>query len=274
MHLHKNKIIPALLILLLISCILCGCGQTEDSSDGSADNSELPILKIGTDTIKPFFYIGDDGEYAGIDADLAREACRRAGYEPQFVNLPWSERDNYMNDGSVDCIWNAFIKDGREDEYLWTDTYLKSSLSVIVDERTPDRRLTELKNSINIAVRAGSRAEQILLQSDELDIPVYSCGTFKMTETAFVKGYAGALAGHRIVLQQIINDYPGMYRFLDDQISDIDLAVAFRKDGNVQLMNDINNALKAMKQDGTVSDIIKKYDAKASVYEEDSDVRN
>lgn len=38
-------------------------------------------------------YIDPTGDYAGIDADIAREACKRAGIRPQFVDISWNDRD-------------------------------------------------------------------------------------------------------------------------------------------------------------------------------------
>lgn len=44
----------------------------------------------------------------------------------------------------MDCLWSAFIKNGREDDYRWTDAYLQSDLRAIVDVKSPDQDLNEL----------------------------------------------------------------------------------------------------------------------------------
>ena len=255
----QKKLLSFMLIFTL-SCSLCAC-QKQDTKSKVSNNAALPELRIGVDILKPFFYKDANGNYAGIDADIAKEACHRAGYKPHFVEISWSNRDNYLESGNVDCLWSAFIKDGREDSYLWTDTYLQSNLRAIVDKHTPDQKLETSTAHGGMAVRAGSKIEEMLLNksSDHDPIHIYSCGTFTMAETAFVKGYVNALGGHEAVLQQIIKDYPGTYRFLDGTIMTADLGVAFRKDDTSGHCEKINTALQSMIKDGTITDISQKY---------------
>ena len=198
-----KKLLPAALSVLAAAGVLCACQQSP-STNTQADQFDqaLPVLKIGVDTLRPFFYIDENGTCAGIDAEIAAEACRRAGYQPDFIEIPWSDRDKNLQNGTVDCLWSAFIKNGREDDYLWTDPYLQSDLRAIVDAKSPDQDLDGLNSGPGMAVRAGSKIEEFLFSRAEgrPALHIYSCGTFEMAETAFVKGYTGALGGHEAVL--------------------------------------------------------------------------
>lgn len=151
------------------------------------------------------------------------------------------------------------LSDGRENAYQWTDTYLQSDLRAIVDEKSPDTSLSEFysQNGTGIAVRAGSLMEDVLL--NHTSTRVYSCGTFAMAETAFVKGYISALGGHEVVLQQVIQDYPNMYHFLDGSVMTAHLGVAFSKDDSSGHCEKINAALNEMKADGTITAIFDSY---------------
>ncbi len=258
MRLKLRKAVSVGLLAAVLSGMLFGCGAAEEKIPDEGEN--LPALKIGVDLLKPFFYMDESGDYAGFDAEISAEACRRAGYSPEYIEVSWSERDRYLESGSVDCIWTAFIKDGREDGYLWTEDYLESALAVMVDERSPDESISDLKNPGGVAVRAGSKAEELLLKEG---MSVYCCGSFQMAETAFIKGYAGALAGHREVLRRIMEDYPGSYRILDGTLMTVHLGVAFEK-GNDALMEEINSVIREMKEDGTISAIEKQYESDLS----------
>lgn len=254
-----KKFISAVFALTMASA-LCACQQVK-TSDKTMGSPELPELKIGVTTLNPFFYVDENGDYSGIDAEIAAEACSRAGYQPDFIEISWCDRDESLQDNNVDCLWSAFVKNGREDSYLWTDTYMQSNLRAITALHSPDHDLSHG----DIAVRAGSKLENILLDNPELPaIQVYSCGTFEMAETAFVKGFVRALGGHELVLQQVINTYPDLYRFLDGTILTADLGVAFRKDSTSESYHKINDALNAMKEDGTIEKILKKYNADTS----------
>ena len=199
-----KKLVPAVLSVLTAAGILCACQQSAppDAQAGQGEQS-LPVLKIGVDTLRPFFYIDENGNCAGIDAEIAAEACRRAGYQPDFIQISWTDRDEDLQNGTVDCLWSAFIKNGREDDYRWTDAYLQSDLRAIVDVKSPDQDLNELNAGPGMAVRAGSKIEELLLSRADSrpTLHIYACGMFEMAETAFVKGYTGALGGHEAVLQ-------------------------------------------------------------------------
>ena len=198
---NLKKFIVAVSIILIAVCILCACQSSDSQTETTAD-SALPELNIGVDNLEPFFYTDENGSYAGIDADIAIEACRRAGYTPHFIEIDWSNRDQYLQDGTIDCLWTAFIRNGREDLYHWTDTYLQSNMRVIVSIKSPDADMKSTFEHGGVAVRAGSKAEEISLKNEGglKPVQVYSCGTFEMAETAFVKGYIGALCCHEAVL--------------------------------------------------------------------------
>lgn len=258
----KNRIRrTGICFLTVLSCILSGCQATE-KTDREETGSSLPVLHIGVDRLNPFFYVDENGEYSGIDAEIAEEACKRAGYQPDFKELDWSDRDTSLQDGSVDCVWSGFIKNGREEAYQWTQAYMQSNLRILVDKQSPDTELASFNGKRGVAVRAGSKIEELLLKdsSQFSDTPLYSCGTFEMAETAFVKGYAGALGGHEVVLQQVMQSHPGMYRFLDGIVLNADLAVAFCKGNTSEKYEKINGALTEMKEDGTIQEILDHYD--------------
>ena len=247
-------------LILCIVCCLCAC-QTKQPIENQAEKT-LPKIRIGVDMLKPFFYIDKNGDYKGIDAEIAKKACELAGYQPEFMNIAWSDRDDYLEKGEVDCLWSAFCKDGREDDYLWTDTYLRSKLKAIVEEQCPSKNFEDFRGPGGMAMRAGSKVEEIIVSGTDArfeDMDVYSCGTFEMAQTAFIKGYADALAGHEIVLQQLLDDNPGLYRYLDGTIMNAHLGVAFRKDDGQEKCEKINQTLKKMKKDGSISEIAEKY---------------
>ncbi len=268
LNLRKKGAALVLAGVLVVS--LGGCGN---AGTAEADGEEsLPELKIGVDFLEPFFYKGENGDYTGIDAEIAREACRRAGYEAVFVEIPWDEKDTYLDNGTVDCLWNAFSEDGREEEYLWTEPYMESELAVMVDARCPDTDLKTMRSMGGIAVRAGSKVEEILLEDTDHVLTgsemVYSCGSFEIAKTAFIKGYAGALACHRAVLQYIAKENPDKCRIFNDTLMTVHLGVAFEKGEESESWEKINRAICEMKEDGTIQKIQDTYEEELSDTEE------
>lgn len=246
-------------------CLLTGCQMTEN--ERTQQGGALPALRIGVDILKPFCYVDTNGDYAGIDADIATEACRRAGYQPVFTELPWAERDHYLEDGEVDCLWTAFIIDGREEQYLWTDSYMESDLRLMVDMRSPSQSLDDFRGPGGIAVRAGSRSEELLLGRKNAEgeaVKVHAYGSYVMAQTAFVKAYVDMLAGHELALRQVMTERPDTYKYLAAPLSTSHLGVGFQKDSDPAARDALNTALHAMQQDGALSAILQRYESDAS----------
>ena len=58
-------------ICFLVFCIvtvLCGCQKEEKESD-----KKLPQIRVGGVVYEPYFYKDIDGEFTGIDVELAKE---------------------------------------------------------------------------------------------------------------------------------------------------------------------------------------------------------
>ena len=271
----KGKRCHSLLLLFLLAgmcCFITACNNKQGIAQQSTakkdtlkkeEGKSLPKLKIGVDILEPFCYVDENGDYVGIDIAIAKKACEKAGYQPVFVEIPWDEKDTYLKEGKIDCLWGAFSIDGREDKYLWTDYYLESKLGAMAERRSPAKSLKDFKGPSGIAVRAGSKVEEVLLENsnsfDSNTQKVYSCGTFSMAKTAFIKGYADALACHKVVLHQIMSENPGLYRYLDGTIMIVHLGVAFDKEAEDGKCEAINKELREMKKDGIISEIVGKY---------------
>jgi ABC-type amino acid transport substrate-binding protein len=98
-----------------------------------ADKGGITTLTVGfDDTFAPYGYQDTKGNYVGFDLDLAREVCKRMDW--QFVAKPidWSAKDLQLNSGNINCIWNGFTIEGRENAYTWTDPYMDNKQVIVV----------------------------------------------------------------------------------------------------------------------------------------------
>ena len=250
-----DDVMPGRRILQVIAALLCavllaGCGAQEES---------LPQLVIGCDDYEPYTYTDADGEPAGMDVELAREACRRMGYEPVFKRIDWSQREALLADGQVDCLWSCFSMDGQEDDFAWVGPYMYSRQVVAVLESSAIQSLSDLEGK-SIAVRVGTKAENIFLENTEENIPqvgtVYSLNAVEEISTALRNDYVDACAGYAAALREALNNDGVAYRFLEEDLSHAALGVAFAKDGDAVLREKLSAALAGMLADGTTKRIL------------------
>ena len=125
-------------------------------------------LVVGFDkAYPPYGFEGDDGEYTGFDLDLAQAVADKLGWEVQLEAIDWDAKDTLLDSGAINCIWNGFTMEGREDDYTFSIYMLNAQVVVVKDSgiaslsilprRTSSPRPTPLR-------RASSRGTRPILQ--------------------------------------------------------------------------------------------------------------
>lgn len=261
---HRLK--AAIAVVLITLFTLCGCA--------SQTSQPASQLVIGYGEYRPYIYVDDNGEAAGADADLAKEACRRMGYEPVFKEINWENRDAVLSSGEVDCLWSCFSMNDREDAYAWVGPYSYSRQVVAVLNESPITTLSDLKNK-SIAVKTSTQAEGIFLNKDDKRIPrlrnVYCLSNVEEMSTALRNEYVDACAGHAATLAYYLSSAGIDYRMLDQDLFRAKLGVAFSKESDPSLRSTLSDTLEGMKADGTTKCILEKYDIDADKALEDVD---
>lgn len=256
---------------LLSLLFLCAVLMLTSCASSPQEDDPLPQLIIGSSPYAPYFYRDVSGSYAGIDVEIAAEACRRIGYEPVFREIALDERFARLAAGEVDCLWSCLTMDSREDEFLWAGPYLYTQRVIVVRADSGIRSIEDLADQ-RVAVQSGSTSEHIL--TDGLDnefsalarLTVYP--ELGQVFAALRGGYVDAAAGMEGALKQYLDDYPGEYRLLNMRFRSQAQGVAFRKNGDTALAQKLRDALADMTADGTTAAIISAHglNVKKNVY--------
>ena len=254
----RGKRICRMAFLLAGSLVLGGCGEKKEK----AADSELPELVIGMDYFEPYSYQTSDGEYKGVDVELAEEALQRLGYQPKFENIVWEDKDELLADGTIDCLWSSYSMNGREDKYQWAGPYLYSRQMVVVKAESEIQTLQDLKGK-RVAVQATTKAEDLFLHNIASDLPqmeqVNCFSTTNELYAALRKNYVDAIAGHEAMLGSLVQDGNGIYRMLEESPYKSELGIAFKKETHEELAADLTETLKEMQDEGVTKEIVTKY---------------
>ena len=254
----RGKRICITAFLLAGSLMLGGCGGKKEKT---AD-SELPEIVIGVDYFEPYSYQTSDGEYKGIDVELAQEAFQRLGYQPKFENIVWEDKDELLADRTIDCLWSSYSMNGREDKYQWAGPYLYSRQMVAVRAESEIKKVQDLKGK-RVAVQATTKAEDLFLHNIDSDLPqmeqVNCFSTTNELYAALRKNYVDAIAGHEAMLNSLVQDGEGAYRMLEESIYTSELGIAFKKGTHKELTEELTETLKEMQGEGITEKIVIKY---------------
>ena len=133
----KKKMVSILTAAFCASALLAGCGsadtaKTSASSAGAASSSAdgTTTFTVGFDAeYPPYGYMDDEtGDYTGFDLELAEAVCEIYGWKLVKTPINWDAKDTELNSGAIDCIWNGFTMNGREDDYTWSDPYVDNRI--------------------------------------------------------------------------------------------------------------------------------------------------
>ena len=256
-HTYRKRIC-IMAVLLAGSLMLGGCGVKKEKA---ADN-ELPEIVIGMDYFEPYSYQVSNGEYKGIDVELAKEAFQRLGYQPKFENIVWEDKDELLAEGTIDCLWSCYSMNGREDKYQWAGPYLYSRQMVAVRKESEINTIQDLEGK-RIAVQATTKAEDLFLHKIASDLPqMESVNCFSTTNELYAalrKDYVDAIAGHEAMLGSLVRDGEDAYRMLDESIYTSELGIAFKKGTHKEVAQELTETLEEMRNEGITEEIVKKY---------------
>lgn len=243
-----------------LAALLCGCVPATELA--AAENGALPQFRIGIDSeYEPFSYVDENGEFAGLDVELAREAADRMGREAVFVPIKWDKKNDYLADGSIDCVWSCFSMNGRESDYDWVGPYMRSRQVVAVRAASEIQDLSDLTDK-RVAVISSTKPESLLLEGGD-GIPevkaVYCLDSMDLVFAALEEEYVDAIAGHETALSQYLDNDPDEYRLLDQELLSADVGVAFGVGLNPDIQAELTEALASMEEDGTMEAILSSY---------------
>ena len=108
----------------------------------------------------------ESGEYTGFDLELAQAVCDLEGWTLDKKPINWDSKDMELNSGSIDCIWNGFTMNGREDDYTFSVPYVDNSQVIVVAEDSGIEKLTDLEGK-TVGVQAASAALDLLKSEEE-----------------------------------------------------------------------------------------------------------
>lgn len=253
---------------LVAALVLSACGASPAASDqGSAGSSsadaggEITTLTVGFDqAYPPYGYVGDDGEFTGLDLELAAEVAKRNDWELKLEPIDWDAKDTLLNSGAITCIWNGFTMEGREDDYTFSDPYMLNAQVVVVRADSGIESFEDLAGK-TVITQVDSAAEEVL-NGDMADLTATfaSLETIGDYNTAFMQLESGAVDAVACDLSIAQYQMAGKdtYKQLDEQLSTEHYAVGFKK-GDTALAEKVTEALKEMDEDGFVKELCDKY---------------
>lgn len=237
--------------------LFTACGEKETAS------APVRTFTVGFDAEFPPYGYKDEktGEYVGLDLDLAREVAKRNNW--QFVAKPinWDAKDMELNSGAIDCIWNGFTINGREEAYTWTEPYVDNSQVVLVLKDSGIAKLADLAGK-TVAVQTDTPVQKALEAGGKQEALGKTFKQLKVTpnyNNAIMELESGGVDAVALDIGVAIDKLKsGKFAMLSEVVITEKYGVGFKK-GNTELRDQVQKTFKEMVADGTAAKISGKY---------------
>ncbi len=273
----KNALTTGLVTTALMGVLaLTGCGGTATTDAGSAADAGSDTgytlvnegkLTIGTSAeYEPFEYM-EDGEYKGFDLELAAALADELDLELQIENVDFDGIVAGVASGAKYDIGVAAMTatPERAKEVDFTDSYYMDDQAIVTMVENTDITGDNYADALNqegtkIAVQSGSTAEAFAKEN----FPNAELVPFKNATDCFAavqSNQAVALVTNRSVAAQLVATSFNNEQVIKQISTGEEYAIAVNKD-NAELTEALNDALAKLTEDGTIDELMTKYNIK------------
>lgn len=231
-----------------------------------SDIRESGVLNFGTASeYRPFVYFDSSYDLVGLDIDIANEIGRRMDIPVRVYDMAFDGLIDSVNIGQVDLIGGAFSKtEERAAAADFSDVYYSSAAVFVARSDSPfsDSLAAADFLGLSIGVQRGTSFDQWIktnLVGEGLvnANSVYAFADIDKAMKALRSGTTDVVMIDDAVYKSTF-EKSGEYKVVERELADEAYAFAAAKD-SPELIGAVNEAIAAMKADGTLSALIAKY---------------
>lgn len=229
----------------------------ETSAEAAGTEAAGGVLVMATNAEFPPYEYHDGGEIVGIDAEIAKAIADELGMELEIEDIAFDSIIPEITSGKADMgLAGMTVTEDRKQSVDFTDTYAKASQKIIVKEDSAIASPDDLTGVI-VGVQQGTTGDiyESDLEADGTTVERYNKG-FEAVQ-ALSQGKIDAVVIDGEPAKTFVAQTEGL-KILEESFTDEEYAIAVKK-GNTELLEKINGALKTLKDNGTLDEIVAKY---------------
>ncbi|KGR82816.1 basic amino acid ABC transporter substrate-binding protein [Lysinibacillus odysseyi] len=254
----KKSLLKVIAPLAAASMLLAACG----SDDSTGADGEIKKLVAGTEaTFAPFEYMDDSGKIIGIDSEIVDAIAEETGIEIEMKHVGWDPMLEQVKNGEIEMGASGItINDKRKKVYDFTEPYYEANLVMVVKEGSDVKSLADLKGkkvSVQINTTGHEAAKKALGETSQ-DIAAFENMPVAIMEV--INGSTAAAIGDNAVVYEYLKNNPdAKLTVIEDTAFEKEYYGLMVKKGNKEVLDILNEGLKAIKENGKLDEIVKKY---------------
>ena len=236
--------------------------EVVSASSEAASAAELTTVTPGKLTMStnaafpPYESTDDNGNFIGIDIDVAAAIAEKLGLELQVDDMDFDAALLAAQNGKSDMVMaGVTVTEDRQLVMDFSDSYATGIQSIIVKEDSDIASPDDLADKM-IGTQRGTTG-YIYCSDDFGDEHVTPYDNGLTAVQALVNGQVDAVVIDNAPAKEFVEANPGL-KILDTAYAEEDYAIGFAK-GNTAMQSAVNAALEELKNDGTLQAIVDKY---------------
>ena len=245
------------------SIFLGGCAnETKTTTDSEKETNNYGLVEDGKltfvvdDTVVPCVYRGENGDLEGFEYDCGNAIAEYLGLEPVWVSNSWENLITTLQSGKADAICDGmYVTDERKEIVNFCDSYYNMDMVIVVND--DEEAINSSQDLIN--KRVGSQPAcpeaEYLKKIDVVEAAEYSKipdGILDLQNGRIDAFLTESLSGG------YYSKNTGCKVIFDEKLPSFDVGIATNKECT-ELTEAMNTAIKALKDDGTLSEISEKW---------------
>ncbi|MBO3761106.1 amino acid ABC transporter substrate-binding protein [Ciceribacter sp. L1K22] len=216
------------------------------------------VIKIGTEgTYAPFTYHDASNELVGFDVEIGRAVAEKLGVKAEFVEGKWDGLIAGLDANRYDAVINQVgITEARKQKYDFSDPYIASKAVLIVKQDNEDIKGFEDLNGKKAAQSLTSNFGKL---AEEASAELVGTDGFDQSIQLVLTGRADATINDSLSFLDFKKQKPDAPVKVVAEKADADYSGIIVRKGDAELVAAINEALAAIKADGTYEAISQKY---------------
>ncbi len=250
----RKKLVALIMTLVVAMAVMTGCGSA--ASVTKAGDYEGELIMATNATFPPYEFV-ENGEYEGIDVEIAEKIAEELNFELVIEDVEFGSIIAGVESGKYSMgMAGMTVTDERKKSVKFSDTYAVAVQSVIVPAGSDIKSIDDISADIKIGVQQDTTGD------------IYATDDYG--DDAIVRYKAGpdavqALASGKVDCVIIDNEPAKAYvkandglELLDSAYAEEEYAICVSKNDD-ELLEKINDALAKLKADGTIDSIVSKY---------------
>ncbi|MEG0641639.1 MAG: transporter substrate-binding domain-containing protein [Clostridium sp.] len=261
----KRKIIVLGLIAMFTFTVFVSCTSETNNTKSDKVNQEEKIIKVGTSgEYYPWCFKKDD-KLQGFEVDVWNEISKRSGYKVEYSVAKFSGLIGMLDSDQIDTVAHQIsVTKERLEKYDFTETYAYSGYSLVVKNESSFKELKDFKGKKVGCVLGGNGEKTIreLNDKNKLDLEIVTYDGTPMEKDVELGRIDAAWYGSIKAKTTIEKEKLNLKLMESNHVFEINkypFLKLDKKPSNKEKIEDVNKAIKSMREDETLKNLSLKW---------------